>query len=80
MNCQDTGTLKVMKNDEVKGRNHVNVYKGCCRQFSTGSIVVVLNIGDTVYVRTHSTVTPIGRIHSNINVAPHFAGWLISSL
>ncbi|CAC5382405.1 unnamed protein product [Mytilus coruscus] len=80
MPCNTYGTFEIMKNDEVEGTIHVNVQHGCSGQFSTGSIVVVLNIGDAVYVRTHSTVTPTGLILSGIHGGPYFAGWLISSL
>ncbi|XP_071128126.1 uncharacterized protein [Mytilus edulis] len=80
MNCRNYGTFEIMKNDEVEGTIHVNVVNGCSGQFSTGSIIVILNIGDTVYVRTHSTLTPSGLIQSNIHGGPYFAGWLIASL
>ncbi|VDI44698.1 Hypothetical predicted protein [Mytilus galloprovincialis] len=80
MNCRNHGTFEIMKNDEVEGTIHVNVENGCSGQFSTGSIIVILNIGDTVYVRTHSTLTPSGLIQSNIHGGPYFAGWLIASL
>ncbi|CAG2209796.1 C1QL [Mytilus edulis] len=80
MPCNTYGTFEIMKNDQVEGTIHVNVQNGCSGQFSTGSIVIVLNIGDSVYVRTHSTITPTGLILSGIDGCPYFAGWLISSL
>lgn len=80
MPCNTYGTFQIMKNGQVEGTIHVNVQNGCSGQFSTGSIVIVLNIGDSVYVRTHSTITPTGLILSGIDGCPYFAGWLISSL
>ncbi|VDI44701.1 Hypothetical predicted protein [Mytilus galloprovincialis] len=80
MPCGTVGTFEIIKNNEVEGTIHVNVNGGCSGQFSTGTIIVVLNIGDAVYVRTHSTITPTGRILSDDNGGPYFAGWLIASL
>ncbi|CAC5382406.1 unnamed protein product [Mytilus coruscus] len=76
MPCGTSGTFEITKNDEVEGTIHVNVNGGCSGQFTTGNIAVVLNVGDTVYVRTHSTLklAPTGKILSDDNGGPYFAG------
>ncbi|XP_063416159.1 complement C1q-like protein 4 [Mytilus trossulus] len=80
MFCYNDGVFEFIKNDEVEGTIQVNVDGGCAGQFTTGSVILALNVGDTVYVRTHSTISPNGRILSDRNGSPYFTGWLIAPL
>ncbi|VDI44697.1 Hypothetical predicted protein [Mytilus galloprovincialis] len=81
MSCHNYGVFEFIKNDE--GTIQVNVdggCAGCAGQFTTGSVILALNVGDTVYVRTHSTISPTGHILSDRNGSPYFTGWLIAPL
>lgn len=80
MFCYNDGVFEFMKNDEVVETIQVNVHGGCAGQFTTGSVILTLNVGDTVYVRTHTTISPSGRILSDRNGSPYFAGRLIAPL
>jgi hypothetical protein len=44
---------------------------------SSLTVVVSLNAGDVLFVRTSSTYPPHGNVISNANERPSVAGWLI---
>ena len=65
----------IIKNADIEGTFFVDADD---RYHSSSlTVVVSLNAGDVLFVRTSSTYPPHGNVISNANERPSVAGWLI---
>ena len=70
-------SLEIVRNNDVEGSIYTSD-DGCNSQVTmTGSVVVHVNQGDEVYIRTHGTYTGDFNIFSDAYGKSSFAGWLI---
>ena len=69
-------TVLVVNNAEVNAIS-TDGYDVCDEKVSTGQVVVELEAGQIVFIRTHSTKTIKGAIKSNVYVRSSFSGFLL---
>ena len=73
------GPFEIIKNDVAEGVVFIDD-QGCTSQVTvTGTVIIHANLGDKVYIRTHSTYSLTDdNVYSDINGRTSFAGWLIT--
>jgi hypothetical protein len=70
-------SYKIIKNAEIVGAFFVDAeYSGEFRS-SSMTVIVSLQVGDVLFVRTSSTYTPHGDVDSGVNARSHITGWRI---
>ena len=68
----------IIKNAEIVGTFFVDADKEPTEYRSSSmDVIVLLQVGDVLFVRTSSTYTPHGNVVSNADVRSSVAGWLI---
>jgi hypothetical protein len=78
MNGPDAfASYEIIKNSDIEGTfivdaQHTGDYQSCSM-----AVVVSLEVGDVLFVRTSSTYTPYGNVASNGIEWSSFAGWRI---
>ena len=71
------GSYEIIKNEEIVGTFFVDAEHSTEYRSSSMTVIVSLQVGDVLFVRTSSTYTPHGNVISNANERPSVAGWLI---
>jgi hypothetical protein len=78
MNGKDAyASYDIMKNTDIEGTLFVDAEHSYDIYSSSLTVVLSLEIGDALFLRTSSTYTPHGNVDSNTNERSSFAGWLI---
>ena len=67
----------IIKNAEIVGTFFVDAEKESEYRSSSMTVIVSLQVGDVLFVRTRSTYTPHGDVLSNAHDWSSVAGWLI---
>ncbi|CAC5425892.1 C1QL [Mytilus coruscus] len=67
--------FEIVKNADVEGAVFLDVEEACDSEHVTWTLVSALDVGDIVYVRTHSTREIQGDVLSSIEGMSSFAGW-----
>ena len=70
-------SYKIIKNAEIVGTFFVDAEKESEYRSSSVTVIVSLQVGDVLFVRTSSTYTPHGDVLSNAHDWSSVAGWLI---
>ena len=70
-------SFQIMKNSDIEGTFFVDAEYDNGFQYSSITIVIALQIGDAVFVRTSASYTPHGSILSYEHAYCTFSGWLI---
>ncbi|XP_062570310.1 cerebellin-1-like [Saccostrea cucullata] len=79
--CDPHGYIfsQIAINSNLVGASFTDAYDSTYTQTSNGLIVVEINEGDTVFIRTHPTNSNKGRITSNpVEHRTSFSGWKIN--
>lgn len=67
----------IMKNADIEGTFFVDAEYSYDIYSSSLTVVLSLEVGDTLFLRISSTYTPHGSVVSNTNARSSVAGWLI---
>ena len=70
-------SYEIIKNAEIVGTFFVDAEHNDEYRSSSMTVIVSLQVGDGLFVRTSSTYTPVGNVQSNANVRSHITGWRI---
>jgi len=70
----------IIKNAEIVGTFFVDAVSEHEYRSSSVTVIVSLQVGDVLFVRTSSTYTPHGNVLSNVNDWSSVAGWLIQQI
>ncbi|XP_062611251.1 complement C1q subcomponent subunit B-like [Saccostrea cucullata] len=75
--CSSSGYIysEIVVNSDAVGAMLCNGEGASSIRHSTGVVVVQVNQGDAVYIRTHPSANLIGRIHSYSAYRSSFSGW-----
>lgn len=77
--CYSYGPYELVKNAKVVGVFNSDTRQVSIQYHIAGTIVIPINQGDDVFVRTHATSRNTGVIISDDYGRSSFAGWIISS-
>ena len=70
-------SYEIIKNAEIEGTFFVDANVSDEDRSTSMTVIVSLQVGDVVFIRTSSTFTPHGNVISNVNHRSSVAGWLI---
>lgn len=75
--CQSEGYFnsELVANSNVVGALFCSAQGSTGIRHTTGVVVIYINQGDVVFVRTHPTGTVIGKVYSTITSRSSFTGW-----
>ena len=67
----------IIKNEEIVGTFFVDAEHSTEYRSSSMTVIVSLQVGDVLFVRTSSTFTPHGNVVSDVNARSYVTGWRI---
>ena len=71
------GSYEIIKNEEIIGTFFVDAEHSTEYRSSSMTVIVSLQVGDVLFVRTSSTYTPHGNVKSDADARSHITGWRI---
>ena len=70
-------SYQIIKNEEIVGTFFVDAEHSTEYRSSSMTVIVSLQVGDVLFVRTSSTHAAHGNVVSNVNARSHVTGWRI---
>jgi hypothetical protein len=70
-------SYEIIKNAEIVGTLFIDADHSHEYRSSSTTVIVSLQVGDILFVRTSSTYAPHGNVQSNAFARSHVAGWRI---
>ena len=70
-------SYEIIKNADIVGTFFADADENNEYRSSSMTVILSLQVGDALFVRTSSTYTPHGNVHSSTNARSSVAGWLI---
>ena len=70
-------SFAIIKNEEIVGTFFVDAEHNIEVRSSSMAVIVSLQVGDVLFVRTSSTYTPHGNVKSDADARSHITGWRI---
>jgi hypothetical protein len=65
----------IIKNEEIVGTFFVDAEHSTEYRSSSMTVIVLLQVGDVLFIRTSSTYTPHGNVDSGVNARSYVTGW-----
>jgi hypothetical protein len=71
----DYASYEIIKNADIVGTLFTDADENNEYRSSSSTVIVLLQVGDVLFVRTSSTYTPHGNVHSSTNARSSVAGY-----